>query len=385
MNFRESSVKLNAALSKDTRKVNGIYFTPRNVRSRLFSVIKELGVTSVETVLEPSFGSGEFLADLETEFPGATVFGVEKHKELFDSVQGENLTHGDFLEYVADPVDLIVGNPPYFVTKLKEAEAMSGRGNIFVLFVYRCIKDHLKDGGHLAFVLPTSFYNCSYYEPCRRYIRETCTILHVENLDGGFYETIQDTMLLVLKKEVAGEPFFLERGGNLYISPYATQLRELIAESSTLATLGFKVKTGEVVWNQEKASLTSDAGDGAYPVIYSNNIVGGEVRLLDEMGGEKRQYIKGDAWKKPAKGPALLVTRGYGNKYHFNYAFVPEGFEFYGENHVNVIMPRTQAAMGHIERIKKSLKDPRTAEFIRMFVGNGALSKTELECVFPVF
>ena len=383
MNFRESSVKLNAALTKDTRKVNGIYFTPRNVRNRLFTVIKELGVSSVESVLEPSFGSGEFLADLATEFPGATVFGVEKHKELFDSVQGENLTHGDFLEYAADPVDLIVGNPPYFVTKLKEPLAMSGRGNIFVLFVYRC----MKEGGHLAFVLPTSFYNCSYYEPCRRYIRETCTILHVENLDGGFYDTVQDTMLLVLKKGEAGGAYFLERGGNLYISPHATQLRGLLSESSTLATLGFKVKTGEVVWNQEKASLTTDGdgGDGAYPVIYSNNIVGGEVRLLDEMGGEKKQFIKGDAWKKPAKGPALLVTRGYGNKYHFNYAFVPEGFEFYGENHVNVIMPRTQEAMAHIDRIKKSLEDPRTAEFIRMFVGNGALSKTELESVFPVF
>jgi hypothetical protein len=60
---------------------------------------------------------------------------------------------------------------------------------------------------------------------------------------------------------------------------------------------------------------------------------------------------------------------------------VPAGMEFYGENHVNVVTGPAAA----IERIAASLDDSRTTEFIEQFVGNGALSKTELECVLPVW
>jgi adenine-specific DNA-methyltransferase len=52
---------------------------------------------------------------------------------------------------------------------------MTGRGNIFVQFIYKCLTEHLKENGILAFVLPTSFYNCSYYSPCRNYIRNNCS------------------------------------------------------------------------------------------------------------------------------------------------------------------------------------------------------------------
>jgi hypothetical protein len=396
MSFRETSLKLNKALTKAVRQANGIYFTPKPARDRLFEVLASHAVQPT-TILEPSFGSGEFLEDIKERFPTATVYGVEKDEKVYTAYKAQasntwTLKNMDFLEYSGEAVDLIVGNPPYFVTKLKEPAAMTNRGNIFVLFVYRCLKEHLKPGGVLAFILPTSFYNCSYYEPCRRYIRSHATILHVENLEGGFYETAQDTMLLVIQKNTAptatpsGNPFFFERGEGLFISPHAAALADLVEGTDTLATLGFRVKTGEVVWNQEKESLTDSSDQGAIPVIYSNNIVNGAVRLLDGgLGGEKKQYIRGEAWKKPVTGPALVISRGYGNKYQFNYAAVEPGFEFYGENHVNVITPKHSEALANLERVKASLKDARTAEFIRLFVGNGALSKTELETVLPVF
>jgi len=391
MSFNTTTLKLNESLSKVTRKEHGIYFTPKPIRDRLFEVVAAHMPESPATILEPSFGSGEFLEDAKARFPGATITGVEFMSEIYNAYikahgcgPTMHLGNMDFMAYKGEPVDLIIGNPPYVVTKQKEPGAMWVRGNLFVLFTYKCLKEHLKPNGILAFVLPTSFYNCSYYEPCRRYIRNNATILHVENLDGGFYDTNQDTMLLVIQKKAGTGEFFFERGGNFYITPHAAALKELVAGTETLASLQFRVKTGEVVWNQEKESLTEDP-EGAHPVLYSSNIVDGQIVLHQTMGGEKKQYIKGDAWKSPLKGPALLVSRGYGNKYHFHYARVAEGLEFFGENHVNVITPKNEGAAANMGRVEASLSDERTAKFIQMFVGNGALSKTEIECVLPIF
>jgi hypothetical protein len=64
------------------------------------------------------------------------------------------------------------------------------------------------------------------------------------------------------------------------------------------------------------------------------------------------------------------------------YAVIKDGVEFYGENHVNVI---TGMDSKIINRVCKSFEDERTVQFIKMFIGNGALSKTELESGLPIY
>jgi len=207
------------------------------------------------------------------------------------------------------------------------------------------------------------------------------TILHVENMDGGFYDTAQDTMLLVVKNllpTTTPPPYFLLQRGFSYITPHASVLQTMLSGSTTIADLGLAVKTGDVVWNQHKGSLSNTEG---VVVVYSSNIVDNRL-VLDNFkaGGEKKQRIAGFA--RPAcVGPALCINRGYGNKFTLNFVRIPDGMAFYGENHINVV---TGAVEG-LNRLEKSLRDPRTAEFIRLFVGNGALSKTELESLLPVF
>ena len=44
-----------------------------------------------------------------------------------------------------------------------------------------------------------------------------------------------------------------------------------------------------------------------------------------------------------------------------------------------------EEAKKNISQIVKSFEDARTAKFIQYFVGNGALSKTELETVLPIY
>lgn len=263
---------------------------------------------------------------------------------------------------------------------------MTGRGNIFVQFIYKCIHDHLAEGGILAFVLPTSFYNCSYYEPCRKFIKERTTILHVETIQTHYFETSQETMLLILKNEpfktnVSPPYMFIYR--HLHsISPYARELSEMIThgKTTTLRDLGFQVKTGSVVWNQHKHRLSNESGT---LVIYSSNLVQCQL-VLNNLKKDKKQYIQnfdGD----PVTGPAIIVSRGYGNKFSFNYVFIESGKQFYGENHVNIITPMSSVAIPYMETVLSSFANPKTLTFIKMFVGNGALSKTELETILPIF
>ncbi len=397
--FRATSLKLNKELSKEVRQEQGIFFTPAPARALLFDTLRGLGVTAPKRILEPSFGSGEFIADAREAYPGAQIVGCELNPVAYKAVASEVasaagivLAHQDFLTY--SPIgkfDLIIGNPPYFVIKDKNPACMTGRPNIYVAFLYKCLEQHLADDGYLAFVLPTSLFNCSYYEPMRRYIAERCTVCLVKELDVTYYQTAQDTMLLVLRKRVdPTKAFLLERNGCVYLTPHAAELAGLVAGATTLRGMGWSVKTGDVVWNQEKEKLVDGPADGATLLIYSTNIVKGEglvVGNIVDKKGEKKQYIKG-CKKAPVRGPAILANRGYGNTYSFNYVAVEEGREFFAENHVNMILPTAASGTGvadQLQAILASFAEARTARFVELFFGNGAISKTELEQVLPIY
>lgn len=384
--FRPISTTLHEKIPKARRQAEGIYFTPAAARARLFALLPP---TEPQRILEPSFGSGEFIVDLLDRYPSARVVGVEKNKELAFAAMRELktrpnlcLSNGDFLEFHGpQKFDLIVGNPPYFVTTEKEPAAFWGRGNIFVLFLYKCLTEHINPDGILAFVLPRSFYNCAYYEPCREFMRLNTEILAVDNLeDPEFHDTLQDTFVLVLRnrkpKDPVG-PYFLRFGNTTVISPFYQAIRELTATSSTIAEQGCAVKTGDVVWNQHKEKLVATGGT---LLIFANNIRNGTL-VFGDPGKGKKQQIKGFG-REPVTGPAIVITRGYGNTaYTLNFAMVPDGTIFYGENHVNVITGPAAA----LSVIHTSLQDARTTAFLKMFVGNGALSKTELEQILPIW
>jgi adenine-specific DNA-methyltransferase len=385
--FRDLTITLNKELPQTLRKDQGIYFTPKAARSLVFLKFAEFGFKPT-SILEPSCGSGEFLLDCRTEFPTASLHGVEFNETIVKKTRTAHpdlsIDHADFLKWSNQAkVDCIVGNPPYFVIKDKNPACMTGRPNIYVAFLYKCLTQHLKPDGFLAFVLPTSLFNCSYYEPMRRYIAKHCTIRHVQELDVKHYQTGQDTMLLILQNRPdSAKAFLFERNGFLYISPHAGDLKGLSEGSKTLKDLGFTVKTGDVVWNQEKEKLTNKP-KGSTVLLYSSNIQDGKVVLHSKMEGGKQQYIKG--FKKAAtKGPALLVNRGYGNNYTFQCARTDLP-SFYAENHVNMILPTTEAAKGQMSAVFDALNSEKTSEFLKKFVGNGALSKTELEQIVPVF
>ena len=400
--FREASVVFNRQLTKEERSNQGIYFTPRKARDLLFSKLRDLGVHHPARILEPSFGSGEFLYDARTIYPDAELYGVEKNETLFQSV-GESihdanvhLTCADFLEWgIQTPpqkADLIIGNPPYFIMKIESAEkkkyanAFTGRPNIYVIFLYKCLETHLEVGGFLAFIIPTSIYNSSYYQPMRDYIYKNTHIRYVETLNKpGFYETGQETTLLILQKKEVSTPssneyIFRPIPRAIFISPFYVELQNIIRDTTTIAALGLGVKTGNVVWNQVKEHLV----DEGTLLVYSSNINKCQLKL-DNLGGTVRKQYVSNLDKPTLTGPVILVERGYGNSFSFNSVLVEMTAGFYAENHLNVIYPKTPEAIPNLQKVITSFRDERSKQFIKWFVGNGSLSATELETLMPIF
>jgi trans-aconitate methyltransferase len=389
-NFRETSCAFNASLDKQTRLDQGIFFTPKKARDALFERLKGI---RAETILEPSFGTGELILDARVAFPGARIVGVEKNADLYNSVlttvdANIDVHNADFLEWTGELVDLIIGNPPYFVIpKDKRYLMMTGRPNIYILFLYKCLTQHLKPDGVLAFVIPTSIYNCSYYQPMRDYIRNHCEVLYVETLDKpGFFETGQETTLLIIKNtptiETANKYLYQSKTGKTFISPYAEELYQLTEKTETLASLGIGVKTGSIVWNQ----IPDNMADQGTLLIHASNISNSELKLDNiSKKTKKRQYVTG-VDKPTIDGPVILTDRGYGNKFKLNAALV-DLRGFYAENHINVIYhkaPDHQTAQ-ILARVLASFRDERTARFIQLFIGNGSMSATDLETIIPIF
>jgi len=403
--FSERSIQLTKALTKEEKQSKGIFFTPKSLQLALFeSIPASFQPTSI---LEPSFGSGEFLDEARKRYPNATLYAVEKERSFYDAYPQKTSTIvcEDFLSYTGCTTgSLILGNPPYFITKEKNPACMTGRPNIYVAFLYKCLTQHLAPDGILAFILPSSILNSSYYEPMRRYIATKMTVLACKRVKGGFLDTDQETVLLTLQATVAtgSQPYIFERNGCYYLSEHAVQLRALTEKTTTLSSLGYSVKTGDVVWNQiaevegvsvqkpgatsvqEGNLVASQTQNQATLLYYSHNVKGGEILLNTKVRDpKKKQYIVGFK-RPPMNAPAFLIQRGYGNTYRFDYAPVRDGV-FYAENHLNVVYPMSTEAASHAQRIENSFKDPRTLQFIRWFVGNGGFSKTELECVLPIF
>mgnify|MGYP006284767453 CR=1 FL=1 len=72
MSFRVLSDQFHKKYSKTERQSKGIFFTPLEARTKIFDVLNSLSFQPT-SILEPSFGSGEFLWDCQEHYPNVTL------------------------------------------------------------------------------------------------------------------------------------------------------------------------------------------------------------------------------------------------------------------------------------------------------------------------
>ena len=399
--FSKLTVEITRSLKKEEKKNYGIFITPRTIYCSLYSSVNAFlngDFSGIRRILEPSCGTCEIVNYCDDMMRSVEIVGLELNPTVYASIQSltfkntVRLYNTDFLHYFPEKeYDFIIGNPPYVVCNKAAVpvdyhEYIVGRPNLFGLFIVHSLQ-MLRTGGILAFVVPNSFLNSLYYSKIRNYIKQTCSLIKIEDYSSQneFMDTQQSTFGLILQKKVVVETpckYSMRFNGNYIFTPDSDDLRELFSGSTTLKELGLAVRTGKIVWNEVKSELTDD--ETATLLIYNTNVSkDNTIEVKQFKNDEKKQYIQ----REGRVDPVLVVNRGNGNScYKLNYAIVREG-PFLVENHLNEIYSPTKMEGGlqMYEKIIESFQHPKTKRFIELFLGNNSLSKTELETIFPIY
>jgi len=403
--FSAETIKYVNESNLNHRKELGQYFTPKFIRDEL---IKQLPKSIKNPkILDPACGTGEFLLTAKEYFNKPELHGWEIDGKLVKIanrlVPQANLIHIDSLEKEEPSYyDFVIGNPPYFEFKPNQKitdkfqEIMNGRTNIFSLFIYQGLK-LLKNGGYLAFVVPPSMNNGAYFSKLREFIVGNSNIEYLKVLKNPkiFHEALQSTMIIVLKKGKNRGSYIFRKNGLMIFSEETSRLKSAFNGKKTLSDLNYSVKTGRIVWNQNKHLLTNDSKNG-HLLIWAHNITK-EGLKLPVTHANKLQYIKSELYDI---GPAIVVNRITGslNSTKLRSAVVPAGVRFLAENHVNVIYPPSyfgkQISMDFIgkkdndsfllKKIANQLASGVKMEILSSITGNTQISKTELERLVPL-
>lgn len=403
--FTNLTLRITKQLSKSEKKENGIFITPQTIIRKLFAEVDKFidsHEIDVEDVLEPSCGTCELIQYMDSNYSGMKIDGVELNNTMFQEIKNiefsddneVNLIHCDFLKYnKRNNYDMIIGNPPYVVCEkdvvpIQYHDFILGRPNLFGIFILHSLS-LLKSGGILAFIIPKSFLNSSYYSKIRDYIKLTCTILSIIDFekDGGFIDTQQSTFGLIIHKVVSPPSltcnYSFMFNDSFVFTENASELKNVLKGSTTLRKLGFSVKTGTVVWNQHKEKLTHD--ETKTRLLYNSNVSDNKIIMKTFSNDEKKQYIN----MTGNTTPVIVVNRGNGNgEYVLSYAYVDSNVPFLIENHLNFITSNETSVEERKKKyniVLKSFTNPKTQLFIKTFLGNNGLSKTELETIFPIY
>ncbi|MBU1177275.1 transcriptional repressor LexA [Patescibacteria group bacterium] len=402
--FTDATIQYIEKTNIKHRKSLGQYFTPKSIREMLLEKLPK----TIENpkILDPACGTGEFLVTAKKYFKNPELHGWDIDKKLVDISKNlipeanlnktDSLLNEDYGQY-----DFIIGNPPYYEFKTSDkirkkfGSIMNGRTNIFSLFVYQGL-NWLKDGGYLAYVIPPSINNGAYFYKLRNYIIHNANIeyIHILRDPRIFNGALQSVMLLVLKKGKNKGDYLFKKNGILIFSEEAKYLKKVFKNKITLHDLNYEVKTGRLVWNQNKDLLTNNPKKGV-PLIWAYNITEKGLDLSITKKG-KPQYVKRKDFNI---GPAIVVNRitGTVRKAKLKSAIIPSGMKFIAENHVNVIFPPSKQKqikmnLGNdlpkknllIKNIVKQISSVKNLRVIKNITGNTQISKNELEKLFPI-
>lgn len=394
--FCQESIDYMETTDIDYRKSLGQYFTPKSVREELIKLLPQN--IDRPLILDPACGSGEFLLTAKNYFKNPRLEGWEIDENLVRLSQkllpDAHIKLTDSLKETFTPkYDFVIGNPPYFEMKLdqetkkKYQEITNGRNNIFSLFVYLGLS-LLKENGYLAFVIPPSMNNGAYFSRLRQFIVKNSDIKTLKILDSRLFHRAQQlTMIMLLQKTSNTGRYLFSLNGIQIFSNNWEYLKNAFKNKKTLHNMGYSVKTGRIVWNQNKDKLTNN--NQKTPIIWSTNI-GKDGKLVFNNCTKRPQYID---LLNPDIGPAIVVNRitGASSSAKIRAAFIPSGFRFFAENHCNVIYPPQKSLINDhqnqkiltLKQILKQLNSPEKLKIIQSLTGNTQISKNELEKLLP--
>ena len=379
LDIQSQSIKL--SLTRDEMKDFGIFFTPQDIVKQCFVDIgKFIDWNEVKTICEPSCGMGVFIDNLPTNKSivayelnnnvfSSVIFKYSEHQQTKESLKIQILNQDYLTSNIDEKFDLIIGNPPYFVTKNKMyKEYYNGRPNIFVQFIIHSLLK-LSINGILCFVIPSTFLNCLYYSKTREFIKRKYEILDIHTNPNTFQDTKYSTITLIIRKP--NTQYNFDENNKWFYNDVIVLNQDL----KTLLSMDYmrikdfeniNVNVGSYVWNQHKSDLSPIENDLSLPIlIYHPNDV------------KRRSFVSNAEYKHIHNNPVIVINRGYGQgNYKYDFELIDEKLYpngFICENHLLVI----ESDIDTLKTIFYLLGTTKTKQFVNLYITNGAMSVSE--------
>lgn len=179
------------------RKKFGQFFTPDRIADFMAEWVLE-GIRNNATILEPAFGLGAFCRAMFRINHNINVIGHDVDEKIF-SYARENFADSKNVilnndNYITASwqgrYDGIICNPPYLkfhdydnstlipLVNTKLSTKLNGFTNIYTLFLLKSISQ-LKEGGKLAYIIPSEFLNSDYGVEVKRALLDSGVLRHV--------------------------------------------------------------------------------------------------------------------------------------------------------------------------------------------------------------
>lgn len=328
--------------------------------------------------------------------------------------------------------DVVVGNPPYGKLTLDGRQrerfkrSLFGHANLYGVFTDLAVS-MTKPGGYIGFVTPTSFLGGEYFKNLRRLLLDETSAEHasfVSDRNGVFSNVLQETMLTVFRRKTgrvspkrskkaaamsvesiellpgsrphtvglgsvalankeSGAPWLLPRS-----RAQVPLIRQLTRLSARLRDYGFRVATGQLVWNRHKDQFRDGPGRERYPVLWAECITTEGEFVFRAESRNHRPYIelKGGQEFLINQEPCVLVQRTTSKEQSRRLmaavvpnAFVAEHAGFVVENHVNMVVAHDVRSPVPLWVMARLLNSEMVDQAFRCISGSVAVSAYEME------
>jgi hypothetical protein len=332
----------------------------------------------------------------------------------------DTIVCGDALEHAAiGKYDLVIGNPPYGRVTLSEkmrefySRSLYGHANLYGLFTDLALR-LVTTTGVIAYLTPTSFLGGKYFMNLRSLLSADSTPISfdlVSDRDNVFDNVLQETILATFKagkhKQLATVSslipkgmhtaeklkigtFSVPSGKNPWLIPRSSQdskvMSALAKMPTRLSDLGYKVSTGQLVWNRFKPQLKSRFSAKTIPLIWAESV----TQSGFGFSAEKRNHAP---YFELAKKQDFLVTKtscvlvqrttSIEQSRRLIAAVIPQEFiDLHGgvvvENHLNMVYANNGSSTIPIELIEILLNSKIVDQVFRCISGSVAVSAYEL-------
>jgi len=324
------------------------------------------------------------------------------------------IRHGDGLAPVTNLVRIVIMNPPYGRVRLgaqeraRFADSLYGHANLYGLFMAAALES-LGSEGVLAALVPTSFLAGRYFENLRAVLAKHASlreIAFVADRSGSFSGVLQETCLATFSRakvrkvtvasingrvsqvaklaspRVKGPWLLPRRPDDAPVAAAAIRLPQ------TLASTGWKISTGPLVWNRRKADLGDSPGTSRLRVLWAADIDGGVIHRDRARDNARFLTLRGnDEQVMVLDQPAVLIQRTTAPEQnrrlvavHLSADVLAEwGGRIVVENHVNVARPVAESAALSAEALNRLFATDTVDRVLRCLSGSVAVSAYELE------